>query len=384
MTARPAWFAQPAEARTGPVRVCFVIDRLTRAGTESQLLALIRHLDRERVQPSLCLFDGDDSESGALLPADCPTLVLGLRKFARPAALSAATRLARFWWRERVDVVQTYFLDSTYFAAPLARLCRIRHVVRVRNNAGYWLNSRHRRFGRLVGRLCSVTLTNSDAGRRAVVDAERLAPARVRILENGVDLDQFPKTASPDTSRAFVRIGAVANLRAVKNVDGLIRVASAVCRDDPRVRFDVAGEGELRPALETQIREAGLSYRFRLLGSVADVPRFLGELDVAVLCSHSESMSNALLEYMAAARAIVATDVGANARLVRHEREGLIVPPGDDQALATAIERYLRSPEMARQHGRAARLRAEAEFGRAAMVRRFEGFFQSLLAPVDS
>jgi glycosyltransferase involved in cell wall biosynthesis len=351
---------------------------LTRAGTESQLLALIRHLDRERVRPSLCLLDGDDLESRDLLPPDCPTLILGLRKIARPAVLAAAARLARFWWRERVDVVQTYFLDSTYFAAPLARLCGIRRVVRVRNNSGYWLNARHRRLGRLVGRLCSVTLTNSDAGREAVVEAERLAPNRVYVIENGVDLDRFGKTDPPDTARAIVRIGAVANLRSIKNLDGLIRAATVVCRDDPRVRFEVAGEGELRPMLESQIQEAGLTGRFRLMGTITDVPAFLGGLDVAVLCSHSESMSNALLEYMAAGRAIVATDVGANRRLVRHEIKGLIVPPGDDRALVRAIQRYLRNPAMARQFGQAARQRAEAEFSRAAMVRRFEDFYLSL------
>jgi glycosyltransferase involved in cell wall biosynthesis len=88
-------------------------------------------------------------------------------------------------------------------------------------------------------------------------------------------------------------------------------------------------------------------------------------------------MSNALLEYMAAGRAIVATDVGANARLVRAEREGLIVPPGDDVALERAIRRYLECPPLARDLGAAARTRAR-EYSRESMVRRFEDFFVSL------
>ncbi|MBO0697657.1 MAG: glycosyltransferase, partial [Zavarzinella sp.] len=142
--------------------------------------------------------------------------------------------------------------------------------------------------------------------------------------------------------------------------------------------FEVAGEGEQRPELERLIREARLVDRFQLLGPVHDVPSFLTGLDVAVLPSHSESMSNALLEYMAAGRAIVATDVGSNARLVRPGCEGLIVPPGDDGALQVAIFRYLESPPLARALGAAARLRA-GEFGREAMVRRFEDFFVSLV-----
>jgi glycosyltransferase involved in cell wall biosynthesis len=363
--------------RDRPLSVCFVIDRLTRAGTETQLLALIRHLDRAVVRPSLCLLDGDNPDSRALLPPNCPSLTLGLKALCRPSAVPAAVKLAAFWRRNRVDVVQTYFIDSTYFAAPFARLCGIRHVVQVRNNVGYWLTPVHRLIGRTVGRLTDVILTNSDAARRAILATAGHSPRRVRLIENGVDLERFPPGPPPDTSRAVVRIGAVANLRPVKNIDGLVRVARRLCRDDSRLHFEVAGDGEQRPVLESAIHEAGLERRFILRGPISDIPAFLASLDVAVLCSHSESMSNALLEYMAAGRAIVATDVGANARLVRGGREGIIVAT-EDEALTRGIRTFLQQPELARETATAARARAQAEFSRAAMIRRFEDFYKSL------
>jgi glycosyltransferase involved in cell wall biosynthesis len=361
-----------------PVGVCFVIDRLSRAGTETQLLALIRELDRTRVRPSLCLLNGSDTEKNALVPIGCPVLDLRLERLHSTPALAAAVRLRAFWRQCRVDVVQTYFLDSTYFAVPLARLCGIRRIVRVRNNDGYWLTRRHRWLGRVVGRLAQVTLTNSEGARRAVMCADRLAPHRVRVIENGVDLERFSSVRSPDTGGSVVRVGAVANLRPVKNIDGLIRAAAVICRDEDRVCFEVAGEGPHRTALEHQTSAAGLAGRFVLHGSIDDVPGFLGSLDVAVLPSHSESMSNALLEYMAAGRAIVATDVGANARLVRHGRDGLLVPAGDNDALCDAIRRLLGDPKLARMLGASARQRAAVEFGRDVMVRRFEAFYESL------
>jgi glycosyltransferase involved in cell wall biosynthesis len=372
----PGWAKRTPGRR--PVGVCFVIDRLGGAGTEGQLLALVRHLDRSKVRPSLCVLRGDDPDHWSPRPALCPVLDLGLEKLASLRVGPAAARLAAFWRRHGVDVVQTYFLDSTYFAVPLARLCGVRRVVRVRNNTGYWLTPGHRRLGRLVGRLCTATLTNSEDGRRALATAEGLPPNRVRVIENGVDLDRFPPGPPPDTGRAAVRVGAVANLRPVKNIDGLVRAAAAVCRADARVRFEVAGEGEHRPDLERLIRQARLGDRFRLVGAVGDIPGFLAGLDVTVLPSHSESMSNALLEYMAAGRAIVATDVGSNTRLARPGREGLIVPATDDAALEAAIQRFLQSPPLARALGAAARVRAH-EFSREAMVRRFEDFFVSLV-----
>jgi glycosyltransferase involved in cell wall biosynthesis len=374
----PAFLQQRQTASHRPVHVCFVIDRLSRAGTETQLLALIRNLDRDRVRPHLCLLNGEDAESTSLRPQDCPTLLLGLNKLIGVGSLPAAARLAAFWRRHRTDVVQTYFKDSTYFAAPLARLCGIRKVVRVRNNVGYWLTPSHRLLGRIIGRL-TTTLTNSEDARQSVVQSERLAPRRVQVLENGVDVERFQHTPLPDTSQAVVKVGAVANLRPVKNIDGLIRVAANICRNDGRVEFHIAGEGNERARLNAQIGTAGLAGRFVLHGSVVDVPKFLTSLDVAVLCSHSESMSNALLEYMAAGRAIVATDVGSNARVARDEQEALIVPPRDDRAVEIAITRYLRDPPLARRFGEAARMRAQSEFSREAMVRRFEEFFTTLV-----
>lgn len=359
-------------------RVCFVIDRLSRAGTESQLLALIRNLDRSRVEPTLCLLDGQDDESRALLPVDCPIIDLSLRNLVSGRSISAATRLRAFWKQHGVNIVQAYFLDSAYLALPLARLCGIRHRVRVRNNAGYWLTPRHRFLGRILGRTCT-TLTNSEIARGEIIQAEKLHQEQVQVIENGVDLERFQNIKPPDTAGPVVRIGAVANLRQVKNIDGLVRVAAAICDKFPNARFLVAGEGDQRMALEKQIGELGLTERLELVGSVVDVPGFLARVDIAVSCSHSESMSNAVLEYMAAGRAIVATEVGANGRLIRNELEGLVVPGRDDAALETGLVRYLNDPGLACSLAAAARIRAEHDFSRQAMVRKFEKFFESLL-----
>src|SRR5215218_1069074 len=121
---------------TNPVRVCFMIDRLSRAGTESQLVALIRELDRKQVKPSLVLLDGEDDLSRALEPADCPVIRLGVRKLFSGGAMNAARRLRAFWLDQKPDVLQVYFLDAAYLGAPLAKLCGIRKVLRVRNNLG--------------------------------------------------------------------------------------------------------------------------------------------------------------------------------------------------------------------------------------------------------
>ena len=370
----------PRFSLAAPVRVCFMIDRLNRAGTESQLLALIANLDRSRVEPTLVLLDGEDDLSRALEPADCSVLRLGVRRLASFQAIRAARQLRDFWKQTRPDVLQTYFLDSAYFGVPLARLSGIRRVLRVRNNLGYWLTRSHRMMNRLVRPFVNATLTNTAAGRESLIAEDGLRPEQVVVLENGVDTRRFNRFLLPDTTKKRVRVGCVANLRAVKNIDGLMRAAKLAIDRVPQLRFEVAGDGEERAALERLHAELELGDRFVLRGSVPDAAAFLRTVEIAVLPSHSEGMSNALLEYMSAGRAVIATDVGANAKLVQHEKSGLIVPTNDPSAIAEAIGRYLEKPLRAAAYGAAARTRVEAEYSRDAMTRRFEDYYERLAA----
>ena len=361
-----------------PVAVSFIIDNLGRAGTESQLLALLRGLDRRRVSPSLVLLDGRAASSRELEPADCPVIRLGVTRLVGLHAARATLRLRRFWREHPPDVATLYFLDSAYFALPVAKLCGVRRVVRVRNNLGYWLTRKHRVLNRLARPWVDAVLTNSDTGRQALIDGDGLDPARVVVVENGVDLDRFADAPLPFSRPGVVRVGCVANLRPVKNIDGLMRAAKLVLTRFPHAVFEVAGDGEQRHNLERLHAELGLGDRFVLRGSVADVPGFLKSIDVAVLPSHSEGMSNALLEMMAAGRAVVATDVGANGRLVANGVSGRVVPAGDVAALADAIGELVAAQETARRYGRAAQEFVAANYGRAAMVARFTEFFERL------
>jgi len=374
---RPVSFAVPYSE---PVRVSFMIDRLSRAGTESQLLALIREVDRAKVSPSLVLLDGEDDLSRALEPADCPVLRLGVKRLLSVNAARAAVRLRSFWREHRPDVLQAYFLDAAYLGAPIAKISGVKKVVRVRNNLGYWLTARHRALGRAIRRFVDVTLTNTEAGKRTLVEREAHPVDRVTVLENGVDTAKFNRFMLPDTSKKRVRVGCVANLRPVKNVDGLMRAARTALDRFPQLHFEVAGEGEQRSELERLHAELGLGDRLVLRGSVADVPAFLRTIEVAVLPSHSEGMSNALLESMPAGRAVIATDVGANAIVLRHYKDGLIVPPGDVPALVGAIAEMLAHPVRAAGFGASARRHVEAVYSRYAMRKRFEDFYRSLIS----
>jgi glycosyltransferase involved in cell wall biosynthesis len=299
-----------------------------------------------------------------------------------PGALLRAWRFARFLRRERIDVVQVYFPDSTYFGVPVARLAGVRRVVRTRNNLGHWLTPLHRVLGRLLNGLTTASVANSEACRRALIEAERPRPESVVVHENGVDPSRFtavkPLTGRPGSVR---RVGVVANLRHVKGLDVLVEAAALLAAEYPETVFRVAGEGPERAALKRQAEERGVAGRFAWLGTVADIPAFLSQVEIGVLCSRAEGMPNAVLEYMAAGRAVVATAVGSTTDVLADGVHGLLVRPDDAGGLAGALRRLLDDPAQAARLGAAARQRAESHYSPAARARRFEDFYERLMDP---
>ncbi len=361
------------------MRVCYLIDRLIRGGTELHLLRLIRSLDRAKVQPFLCLLDGEDDESQALEPDDCPVLRLGVKSLHSPSTFVRAVRFARFLRRERIDIVEVYFPDSTYFGALTAKLAGVPHVIGTRRNLGHWMRPIDRFVGRFFRRLISVTVANCEVCRRAVIEQERAAPDSVVVLQNGLDIERFadipPLDATVNGRPRYV--GMVANLRPVKGPDVFLRAAATVIRSHPNTIFRIAGTGDIESARQLA-EQLGIADRVEFLGRVEDIPAFLADIDVAVLTSRSEGLSNSLLEYMAAGRPIVATAVGGNVELIEDGVTGLLVPAGDPEALAEGIDRLLQTSTLAVALGVAARMKACAEYSSEAMMRQYERFYCDL------
>jgi glycosyltransferase involved in cell wall biosynthesis len=178
---------------------------------------------------------------------------------------------------------------------------------------------------------------------------------------------------------AAKRVGLVANLRSVKNIESLVRAADKLATKHPNARFEIAGEGDCRVQLQKLIDALKLRDRVILLGSVENIPKFLATLDVAVLCSLSEGSPNAIMEYMATGLPTIATDVGGSSELIEHEVTGLLVPAGNDAQLAAAIDRLLCDDGFAEKLGANARARAFSEFSVESQARRYEDFYITLM-----
>jgi glycosyltransferase involved in cell wall biosynthesis len=163
-------------------------------------------------------------------------------------------------------------------------------------------------------------------------------------------------------------VGNVAALVPHKGQRHLIDAAKVVVQQVPDARFIIAGEGELRPALERQIKDYHLEKHVLLAGFRPDVLSLHKAFDIFVMSSVTEGLGTSLLDAMAAGKPIVATRAGGIPEVVAEEETGLLVPPRDHEALADAIVRLLKDAELRRRMGEAARTRARTFFSAERMV----------------
>jgi glycosyltransferase involved in cell wall biosynthesis len=228
-------------------------------------------------------------------------------------------------------------------------------------------------------RWCDAVVCNSRAGADWLA-ADGMSRNKLHVIGNALPDEAFATVGAALARRpAVMRVGMVARMNArYKGHSGFLRIAARINQRYPEVEFLLAGDGPLRGELEHEARSMGLGSQVIFLGDRRDVSAVLASMDVAVLTSDSEGLSNVILEAMAASVPVVAYDVGGNGELVNAER-GQTVRAGDEDGFAAAVERLLELPALRQQMGRNARAFAEENFSLQRVQSDFEKLYQSLM-----
>lgn len=365
-------------------RVMFVIDSLnSEAGTEKQLIALIRGMDPKRFELSAaCIEDGEPLRR---LATKAVSLVFPFTSIFSPTGIFQIWRLRREINRLQVDIVHTFMVRATILGVLAARgsVCKV--VLTSRRNVGHWYTPFYIRVFRLLNRITTRIVANSEGAKRAAVDIEGVAESRVDVLYNGVDISQF--SAPPDRSvlvalsipRESRIVGIVANYRPVKDLPMFLGAAALIAAHDPRAVFLLVGTGPLRASLGGLARELGIANKVFFTDGVGSVASYLALMEVGCLSSKNESFSNAILEYMAAGLPVVATDVGGNREAVLNGITGYLTPAGEASAFAEAVIRLLDDENLRKAMGFRARERCREHFSMDACIRRHEDYYESFL-----
>ena len=376
-----------------PIRIMHVVDTLGKGGLENSLVNLIERLDPNHFEHTVCAIRGLGANAGRL-PRE-RVRVMCLAKKDTDSAIQVA-KLARTIRDIRPDVVHSrnWGAIEAVPAGRWARGCGLIHSEHgLDSNTPAKEPKRRTWFRRLAFELADRVLTVSYQ-LRDVHAARTGFPARkISVIHNGVDSQKFRSDAE---TRARVRqelglsddefcIGCVGNLFPVKDHMTLLHAAAGLAASSNAWRLLMIGEGPERTRLEDFVNgHAEWKSRVRFLGSSHRVTELLNAMDVYVLPSLMEGISNSLLEAMATGLPVIATHTGGNPEVVVDGESGLLFPVGDARRLTDQLLALGERKDQRAQLGQQALRRVREEFSLDAMVRNYEQLYESVTPAVAS
>lgn len=375
--------------------VLLFIDSFAQGGTERQVVQLARLLaESGRYQIHLACLSGEGvlrAEAEGFGFRDIPEFPL--TSFYDRNMLLQLRRCAALIREREIDIVETHDFYTNIFGMFASALARRRHSARIasRRETDGTKTRKQKWVQQRAFALADCIVANAEAVRQELI-RDGVPAAKIQTIYNGMDTSRV--APRPDLQRAdalallglptdggrrFVSI--VANMRhANKDQAMFLRAARRVRETVPEAAFVLAGEGELRESLIALAAELGLADCAFFTGRCAHVPELLAVSEACVLSSNgTEGFSNSIIEYMAAARPVVATDIGGAREAVVEGETGYIIRPGDDAALAERIVSLLSDPARARRMGERGLKVVKEKFSCAAQVEQVENLYERLL-----
>ncbi len=375
-----------------PLKILYIVPTLDRGGSERQLVELAKGLNRERFVPVVCCLSSGGPLASELIQRGIKVKTVPMRNLSLLYDLVKVIRrfgeLVEFIGGEKPEIVHGFLFYGYILGTFAARLARVPIVISGRRSLGnFKASKRHCLFvERIVNRLTDVVIANSEAVRQDAIRQERLPADKVMLIYNGLEANRF-RVPPDERLRQSLQlpegapvVGIVANFIHYKGHDCFLESWPSVLREFPDGVALLVGDGPLLRQLKTRVEVMGLSKRVRFLGSRQEVPALLALMDLVVHPSLEEGLSNAILEAMAAGKPVVAADVGGNPEAVVHGETGLLVPPGDSEALARAMLWLLERPAEAAGYGEAGRRRVGERFGLSPMISMYEAAYERLAA----
>jgi glycosyltransferase involved in cell wall biosynthesis len=380
---------------TSPYRVAHVIGSLRVGGAEKLLVSTLRELDKGRFESFVCCTGND----GQALRPDVEQHGIPVRAFGsgRFWDVRELVRLAAFFRKQKIDIVHTHLPDSNMIGRISASLACVPVVVSTIHNIFVpgSLTGVKVRIKTAVERFTARRMTTwliavSKAAGDSHVQWWGLDPARMVVIPPFIMLEQFEPTGDASLlqqkrdelqlapgQRVVISVGS---LNPKKGQKYLLDAAARVLRVVPDVRFLIVGDGPIRDELLKASADAGLASNVTFTGVRRDIRELLAISDVFASSSLWEGLPQVFLEAMAMGKPVVATRVGGVPEVVDDGKTGLIVPPGDSEALAQALLTALSDPVRMQAMGTAGRERIHAEYGATVVVRKIEQLYESLLA----
>jgi glycosyltransferase involved in cell wall biosynthesis len=372
-------------------KVLQLIDSFDQGGSERQAVQLTRLLHESAAYEVhiATLHEGGVLRQDVLRLGITDIPHYPLNSFYDRNAARQVRRFAHYLREREIELVHTHDFYTNIFGMAAATLARIPVRIASRRETLGTRTPAQKFVERRAYNAAHAIVANAEAVRADLI-REGVSRRKINVVYNGLDMERLRACALSrdealarfnlprDAKHRFVTL--VANMRLpVKDQATFLRAARRVREAVPEAAFVLAGEGELLESTRALAAELGLEGDAFFIGRCLDVPALLSISEVCVLSSKAEGFSNAILEYMAAARPLVTTDVGGVREAVVDGETGYIVGVGDDERMAERIVALLRDARRAREMGERGRRVVEEKFSCAAQLERTEKLYERLL-----
>ncbi len=365
-----------------PIRVAHVLFHFGIGGLENGVVNLINGLPENDYQHAvICLTDYDPDYVQRVRNANCELRSLHKRPGQDPRLWSGMWRALREF--------RPHVLHTRNFAALEMQLVGAALGVRgrVHGEHGWDVQDldgsvrKYRLARRFIGHAVHRFIALSRDLERYLVGPVGIPAAKVSQVYNGVDCDRFRPPANPRDGDPLV-IGTVGRMKTVKNQTLLCRAFADLAARRPDLaagaRLRLVGSGPLAAECRNIAAAAGIADRLDLVGDSDTVEEELRAMDVFVLPSLAEGISNTILEAMASGLPVIATRVGGNPELIADGDSGVLVAVEDEAAMSTALERYLDDGDLRRRHGQRGRELALERFSLNGMIDAYDRVYRGL------
>jgi glycosyltransferase involved in cell wall biosynthesis len=374
------------------LRILQLIDSFDQGGSEQQALELTRLLhDCGKYEVFLASLKAE-----GVLRSSIENLKLGdvpsypLQSFYGRNAVTQLRRFVHHLRTSRIDLLHTHDFYTNVFGMTAGLLAGVKVRIASRRETNGLRSAGQQHVQRLAYSLADQIVANSESVKHQLLE-EGMNEERITVVYNGLNPDRVTPTdvsheaalrslGIPGVSDSFKRfVTIVANMRHdVKDYPMFLRAAQRVNRVMPEVAFLLAGDGELREPLKQLAAQFELEHNTFFLGHCENISQLLSVSEVCVLSSKAEGFSNSILEYMAAGRPVVATNVGGAREAIIENETGYTVLSGNDTLMAERIISLLRDPARARLMGKRGRRVVEERFSSAALLRNSEALYERL------
>lgn len=351
-----------------PAPVLLTCYSLEAGGTERQLTEMAKALDRTRFAPRVACFRKVGLRVTEVESAGVPVIEFPVRSFRSPRTLAVAAQAWRYCRAERIRICHSFDVPTGGFFAPIARAAGVRTVLTSQRAYRTMFPADYQRLIRWSDRVVDGIVVNCEAMRRHLVKDEGLAPQRIHVCYNGLDPERF--TPGDRSAGRPPVIGTISALRPEKSIETLIEAAHRA-----GVPLRIVGSGSEKGALERRAAQLGVTCEF--ISEASDVERWYRSLDVFVLASRTEALSNSLMEAMACGCCVIASRVGGTPELVEHGVTGLLFEAGDAAGLAEQLQRAIEQPEQRRAMGISAAQFVRSELTIEQSVKRLEEIYSA-------